>query len=72
MIQKNSVFYRTFTLTLSNIALQIIGFVYRIFLSRATGAEGMGVYQLVMPYYSVVLAFCVTGLAMAASRLCAK
>ena len=72
MIQKNSVFYRTFTLTLSNIALQIIGFVYRIFLSRTTGAEGMGVYQLVMPYYSVVLAFCVTGLAMAASRLCAK
>ena len=37
-----------------------------------TGAEGMGVYQLVMPYYSVIMAFAVTGLTMAVSRLTAQ
>lgn len=71
-IKKNTVFYRVLSLTLSNIGLQLLGFIYRIFLSRVTGAEGMGVYQLVMPYYSVIMAFSVTGLTMAVSRLTAQ
>ncbi len=71
-LKKNTVFYSAFTLTLSNIALNALGFLYRLFLSRTTGAEGMGVYQLVMPYYSVILAICVTGLTLSTSRLCAK
>lgn len=71
-IHKNSLFYHIFALTLSNIGLMILGFIYRIFLSRMTGAEGMGVYQLVFPFYSVVLAICVTGLIMAVSRLSAQ
>lgn len=71
-ISKTSVFHRVLTLTLSNIGLQILGFLYRIFLSRMTGAEGMGVYQLVMPYYSVIMSLTLTGLTVSVSRLCAK
>lgn len=71
-INKNTVFYNALTLTLSNLALNALGFLYRLFLSHTIGAEGMGVYQLVMPYYSVILAICVTGLTLATSRLCAK
>ncbi len=71
-INKNTVFYSALTLTLSNLALNALGFLYRLFLSHTIGAEGMGVYQLVMPYYSVILALCLTGLTLATSRLCAK
>ena len=57
-IRKTSVFYHVFTLTLSNIGLNLLGFLYRIFLSRMTGAEGMGVYQLMsmnsVPEYAAV------------------
>lgn len=70
-ISKTSVFYNIMTLTFSNIGLHILGFIYRIFLSRMTGAEGMGVYQLILPAYSVLSSFCITGLTMATSRLSA-
>ncbi len=70
-ISKTSVFYNIMTLTFSNIGLHALGFVYRIFLSRMTGADGMGVYQLILPAYSVLSSFCITGLTMATSRLCA-
>ena len=46
---KQSVFYNAFFLCLSSIGLQLIGFVYRIGLSRFGGAEVMGMYQLIMP-----------------------
>ena len=59
------------TLTFSNIVLHILGFLYRIFLSRMVGSAGMGVYQLILPAYSVISSFCITGLTMATSRLCA-
>ena len=71
-ISKTSVFYNVMTLTFSNIGLHILGFIYRIFLSRMTGSAGMGVYQLVLPAYSVLSSFCLTGLTMATSRLSAS
>ena len=46
---KQSVFYNAFFLCMSSIGLQLIGFVYRIGLSRFGGAEVMGMYQLIMP-----------------------
>ena len=45
---KQSVFYNAFFLCLSSIGLQLIGFVYRIGLSRFGGAEVMGMYQAVL------------------------
>ena len=36
-------------LTLTGFFSRIMGFFYRIFLSRAIGAEGMGIYQLYLP-----------------------
>ncbi|MEG2570347.1 MAG: oligosaccharide flippase family protein [Clostridia bacterium] len=71
-IHRSSVFYSVLVLTLSNLALQALGFIYRILLSRITGAEGMGVYQLVLPFYSVVLALAVSGLTLATARLSAE
>ncbi len=71
-ISQSSVFYNIFALTLSNIALQVLGFLYRIILSRLIGAEGMGVFQLVSPYYSIMHALALSGLTMAVNQISAE
>lgn len=71
-LEKRSVFYNAFFLCLSSIGMQLIGFVYRIGLSRFGGAEVMGMYQLIMPAYSVIMSFTMSGLTLAVSRLCAQ
>ncbi|MBR6607850.1 MAG: polysaccharide biosynthesis C-terminal domain-containing protein [Oscillospiraceae bacterium] len=70
--RNNSVFYSAFFLSLSSMALQLIGFIYRIGIGRIGGAQVMGLYQLVMPAYSVISAFTMSGLTLAVSRLCAQ
>ncbi len=71
-ISQSSVFYNIFALTLSNIALQVLGFLYRIILSRLIGAEGMGVFQLVSPYYSIMHALALSGLTLAVNQISAE
>ena len=71
-IGKQSVFYNAFFMCLSSIGLQLIGFLYRIGLSRFGGAQVMGMYQLIMPAYSVIMSFTMSGLTLAVSRLCAQ
>ncbi len=46
-----------------------MGFFYRVFLSRAIGAEGMGLYQLVFPVYILASSITVSGIQTAISRL---
>ena len=58
-------------LACGNLALQALGFFYRILLSRFAGAEGLGVYRLVNSAYLVLNAGCLSGVTMACSRLSA-
>lgn len=51
---------------------QILAFGYRVALSRMVGAEVMGLYQLLMPAYSVLLSLAAVGLTAAASNLSAQ
>ena len=39
-----------------------IGVFYRLPLTNVLGAEGMGLYQMVFPLYSLILALCCGGL----------
>lgn len=71
-VQKNSFLYSASLLAASNIILQILGFVYRIILSRYGGAEGLGVYRLAFSVYSVIHAGCLTGMTTACTRLSAE
>ena len=48
---------------------QVLGFFYRVVLSRLVGAEVMGLYQLVMPAYSVILSLTAVGVTSACSNL---
>ena len=48
---------------------QALSFGYRVALSRMVGAEVMGLYQLIMPVYSVLLSLTAVGLTACASNL---
>lgn len=70
-LDRTSMRYGALVLTGTGIAGQCLGFVYRILLSRLIGAEVMGLYQLVMPVYSVLLSLTAVGLTAAVSNLSA-
>lgn len=58
-------------LTLMGLLSQGLGFCYRVALSRMIGAEIMGLYQLLMPVYSVLVALTAVGVTSATSHLTA-
>lgn len=59
-------------LTVLGTISQILGFFYRVVLSRLVGAEVMGLYQLIMPVYSVLMSLTAVGLTSAVSNLTAQ
>ncbi len=56
-------------LTVLGTLSQLLAFGYRVALSRMVGAEVMGLYQLIMPVYSVLLSLTAVGLTSAVSNL---
>ena len=70
-IKKKTILYAAGVLACGNLALQALGFFYRVLLSHFAGAEGLGVYRLVNSAYLVLNAGCLSGVTMACSRLSA-
>lgn len=68
MSQKNVLIKGTFILTVAGFITRIIGFFYRIFLSRCFGEEGVGLYQLIFPFYALGLSLTCAGIQTAISR----
>lgn len=62
----------TFILTCAGLLTRLIGFFYRIFLSHTIGAQGLGIYQLLMPVQGLVMAITTAGIQTAISRLAAS
>ncbi len=71
-IDKSSLVYGTFFLTVVNVISQGLAFFYRIALTRLIGAENMGLYQLLMPVYVVLTSIAYSGLTVAISRIVAE
>ncbi len=53
---------RIVILTLSNLALQVLWFFYRLMLTRLAGSETLGLQSLVMQLYSIMVSVCIAGL----------
>ncbi len=65
-------FYRdSIILTLSNLVTGIIGFIFSIVLSKNLGAEGLGLYGIIMPVYGLLLSLTSDGLVTAISKVSA-
>lgn len=58
----------TLILTLTGLLSRVIGFFYRIYLSRLFGEEGMGIYQLLSPVLALSFSLCAVGIQTAISK----
>lgn len=70
-MSKDNFFKNSFLLTASNITTGIISFIFSIYLSKVIGAEGMGLYNLVMPIYNLFICVMTAGVAASISQLSA-
>lgn len=71
-LSSHPVLIGTVLLTVTGLASRIIGFFYRIFLSHTIGAQGMGIYQLIFPVFTIGVAFCGAGIQSAISKYTAE
>lgn len=56
-------------LTGSSLVLRLAGMAFRIYLANALGDEGLGLYQLILAFYSVFITLATSGVSVAATRL---
>lgn len=56
-------------LMVAGLIVRLLGFVYRIYLSNLIGAEGMGIFQLIAPVYTLVILTLTSGVSIAVSKM---
>lgn len=59
-------------ITIFTIFTRLSGFIFRIFMSRAMGAEALGLYHIVFSVFACLVTICCSGIPLSVSRLCAK
>ncbi len=70
MTEKSSNFIKgAFILSMAGILAKIMGFGYRIILSRILGDEGIGLYQMAYPIYTTLLVVSRSGIPIALAKL---
>ena len=72
MPKKKSIAAGALILTAASIITRLLGFVYRIYLTNEVGAEGIGLYQLIMPIYSLAWSICCSGFSVVVSKIVAQ
>lgn len=71
-MKKNNLFAGALVLSVGGVLAKIFSALYRIFLTRILGGEGIGLYQLVFPLYSLCVVLATAGLPMAISKVISK
>lgn len=71
-MSRRSFLHGALVLMAAALVTRVMGFVYRIVLTRLIGASGMGLFQIVFPILGVVLTFVTAGLPVAISKLVAE
>lgn len=71
-IKKHPLITGTIILTITGFVSRIIGFFYRIYLSRLFGEEGMGIYQLLGPVLALSFSLTAAGIQTAISKFVAS
>lgn len=71
-MQRKILIKGTLILTFTGIVTRLIGFFYRIFLSRSFGEAAVGLYQLIFPVYALAISLTSAGIQTAISRSVAR
>lgn len=58
----------TLLLTSTGLITRVLGFFYRIFLSRTIGAEGLGIYSMIHPVFGICFGLCAGSIQTAISQ----
>lgn len=61
-----------FKLMIAGLIVRLFGFANRIYMSNLIGAEGMGLYQLTFPVYSLIILTLTSGVSITVSGMAAK
>ena len=69
--KRHPLLFGTLLLTVTGLVTRVIGFFYRIYLSRLFGEEGMGIYQLLSPALSLSFSLTAAGYQTAISKFVA-
>ena len=67
--RKKAFLLSTLLLTASGFICRVLGFFYRIFLSRTIGAEGLGIYHMIHPVFGICFSLCAGSMQTALSQL---
>lgn len=68
-VQKGKFIKNAAILTATSLLLRTVGMAFRVYLSAAIGAEGMGLYQLIFSVYVLVATFATSGICTAVTRM---
>lgn len=71
-MSRKTIITGTLILTAANLITKFMGFFYRVFMSNAIGAEGIGLYQLILPIYILAWSITSAGFTTTISRLTAQ
>ena len=71
-LKRHPLIMGTIILTITGLISRIIGFYYRIYLTRLFGEEGMGIYQLLNPVLALSFSLTAAGYQTAISKLVAE
>ncbi len=71
-MKKNNLFSGMLILSIGGVLAKIFSAIYRIALTRILGGEGIGLYQLIFPLYSLCVVLTTAGLPMAISKVVSK
>ena len=69
MTQRSAFIHGAIILFIAGFINKILGFVYRIFSVRIVGTEGIGLYEMVFPIYTLILVITTAGVPLAISKL---
>ena len=68
-MRKGSIIKGTLILTVATSIVKIVGMLFRIYLANVLGAEGIGLYQLMLSFYMLMVTLATSGIRIAVSRL---
>ncbi|MGD9567605.1 MAG: oligosaccharide flippase family protein [Sedimentibacter sp.] len=68
-MRRESIIIGTLILTVATTIVRVVGMLFRIYLANTLGAEGIGLYQLILSIYMLMVTLATSGIRVAVSRL---